>query len=471
MVMVEAVLIAPSDREIYGKIDLKKIDADTFPLGIAYIASFVRSKGHSVKLVDVKSFGDSWNEKIRELIRLEKPKYVGISCVTPSMPDALRIANSVKDEDKNIKIVLGGPHPSAIPEECVKYDNVDIVCIGEGEHTFLELLEGKELKDIKGLCYKDGKEIKMTPPRELITNLDDLPWPAYDLLQVHSYGNPFLGKSIIMVAGRGCPYNCLFCSSKTINKQRSRLRSVKGVVDEVEYLYNEYGLRGFLFADDTFTLLPKRTEEFCNEIIKRNLKISWGCDTRVDTLTPELAKLMKVSGCNLVKLGIESGDENILKIIKKGITLDQVRRAVKIVKDAGIKAHGFFIIGHPYDTEESIKRTMEFAKSLPLDYAQFSVLTPYPGTDVYEMSKRHEGIELLSDDWGAFKRYDKPIIKIGRLTPDRLETLHGVAYQEFYMRPSYLFKRLFSTRPKELLHLMTNAYALVKFINLSKKTK
>lgn len=469
--MAEVVLFAPSDQEIYGKIDLKKIDADTFPLGIAYIASFIRNKGHSVKLVDVKLFGDAWKENIIGIIKNEKPSFVGISCVTPAMPDALRIAETVKSVDKNIKVILGGPHPSALPEECISYDNVDLVCFGEGEFTFLELLEGKEFGGIKGLCYKDGGKIKINPPRELISDLDSLPWPAYDLLPVHNYGNPFLGKSIIMVTGRGCPYNCLFCSSKTINKQRYRLRSIKNVIEEIEYLYNNHGIRGFLFADDTFTLIPKRTEEFCNEIIKRGLKISWGCDTRVDAVTPELAKLMKKSGCNLVKFGIESGDEKILKVIRKGITLDQVRRAVKIVKSAGIKAHGFFIIGHPYDTEDSIRKTIDFAKSLPLDYAQFSVLTPYPGTDVLDMAKKNEGIELLSHDWGKFRRYDKPIIRLDKLSPEQLERFHGIAYQEFYMRLSYMAKRLFSTRPSELFSLIGNAFTLLKFISLSKKNK
>jgi len=469
--MVEVILFAPSDQEIYGKIDLKKIDADTFPLGIAYIASFIRSKGHSVRLVDVKLFGNSWKGSITELVRSEKPSFVGISCVTPSMPDALRIAETVKLADKNIKVIVGGPHPSALPEECISYDNIDLVCVGEGEHTFLELLEGKDFSEIKGLCYKDDGKIKMNPPRDLISDLDSLPWPAYDLLPIHSYGNPFLGKSIIMVTGRGCPYNCLFCSSRIINRQRYRLRSVKNVVDEIEYLYKEYGLRGFLFADDTFTMIPKRTEELCNEIMKRGLKISWGCDTRVDAMTPELARLMKKSGCNLVKFGIESGDENILKVIRKGITLDQVRRAVKIVSSAGIKAHGFFIIGHPYDTEESIRKTIDFAKSLPLDYAQFSVLTPYPGTDVLEMAKKSEGITLLSSDWGKFRRYDKPIIRLDALSPEQLEKFHGIAYQEFYMRPSYLFKRLISTRPSEFFSLAANASALLKFVYRSKRKK
>ncbi len=469
--MVEVVLFAPSDQEIYGKIDLKKIDADTFPLGIAYIASFLRSKGHSVKLVDVKLFGDTWRGNIVKIIEEEKPKYAGISCVTPAMPDALRIAETVKKTDNKVKVVLGGPHPSAMPEECIRYENVDIVCIGEGEYTFLELLEGKELEKIKGLCYKEKGAIKITEQRDLIKDLDSLPWPAYDLLPLHKYGNPFLGKSIIMVTGRGCPYNCLFCSSKTINKQRYRLRSIKNVVDEIEHLYNNYGIRGFLFADDTFTMIPKRTEELCNEILKKGLKISWGCDTRVDAVTPEIAKLMKKSGCNLVKFGIESGDEKILKIIRKGITLEQVRKAVKIVKKAGIKAHGFFIIGHPYDTEESIRRTIDFAKSLPLDYAQFSVLTPYPGTDVLGMAERKEGIELLSNDWGKFRRYDKPIIKVGMLTPEQLERFHGIAYQEFYMRPSYMIKRLFSTKPSELFGLAGNALTLLKFISLSKKNR
>jgi len=465
--MVEALFLSPRDVNAFGKMDIKDIDAEMAPLGMAYIVSYIRKKGHSVKLIDLKDPKISWKEDIIPYIKKEKPRFVGMTCYTPSINDVLRICRLIKDIDKNIKTVLGGAHPSAAPEATIKNKEVDFVVYGEGEETFLEMLEQRDLSKIKGIYYKNKGKITRNPPRELIKNLDSLPWPAYDMLPIKIYGNPFLGESMIFATGRGCPFRCIFCSSGVMYKHTYRVRSVKDVVDELAYLHRKHKIKNFIFVDDTFTAIPKRTEEMCKEIIRRKLKISWMCDTRVNTVSEKLFRIMKKAGCRIVKFGIESGDQKILDSINKNIRLEEVHNAVKMAKKVGLQTHAFFILGLPYDTEETMNKTIELSKKLPLDFVQFSILTPYPGTKTFEMAEKGEGIRLLSDDWGNFMRYGEPIVELPTVSAKRLEQLHARAYREFYFRPKYMLNRLLHTQMSEWLKLFPKAFSLLNFIKKS----
>jgi len=462
--MKDAVFFSPPDIRAFGNMDIRHIDADMFPLGIAYIASYLRENGFSVGLIDLRYYGNKWQSIVENVIRRENPKFVGIPCVTPTILEVMKISEIVKRVDPNVRVVWGGPHPSAVPEGSMKFRYVDMIVIGEGEETFKELISGKKLSQIKGLCYRSKNKIKINQRRQLIENLDELPWPAYDMLPLERYGNPFLGKSLIMVTGRGCPYNCAFCSSKVIHQGRYRVRSPRNVVDEIEYLYKKHHVRKLMFVDDTFTAYPKRTTEICNEIIKRGIKIEWACDTRVNSITEELLRTMKRAGCRLVKFGVESGDQKILNIIRKGITLEQVKRAVAFAKRVGLETHGFFIIGHPYDTKKTIKKTIRFAKELKLDYAQFSVMTPLPGTEVLTMAEHNKGIRLLTKDWWKFQRYGKPVIELPSMSAKELEHYHKVAYRSFYFSPGYIFRRVLHTRISDFPKLIMKALSLFKFI-------
>ena len=466
--MLDILLLAPSDVAAFGKIDVKKIDADLFPLGIAYIAGFCRKKGYSVDVVDLRLFGDEWEQKLKNKIISEKPRYVGLSCVTPLIKECQMIASYVKTIDKNIKIIVGGPHPTVLPEETAKLAEFDIIVIGEGEFTVAEILKNGDLGKIKGIIYKESGKLIKTEPREINMDLDQLPWPTYDLIPINNYINPFFGKSVIIATGRGCPFKCIFCPSNLIGGGKYRLRNVKNVVDEMEFLYKKYGIKGFMIMDETFTLYPDRVVEICDEIIKRKIKIKWACDTRVNTVSEGLLRKMKEAGFRLIKFGIESGDDEILKIIKKGITVALVKKAVKLAKKAGLEVHGFFIIGHPYDTEETILKTIGLAKELPLDFAQFSIMVPFPGTEIYNMAKQGRGITLLSDDWNNFKKYGKPIIELPTVSREELEKFHAIAYKQFYFRPSYIIKRFFKTKPTEYLNLFNKALALFNFMKQSK---
>lgn len=464
---MDVIFFAPSDVETFGKIDIKRINTDQFPLGIAYIASYIRKNGFSVKLVDVKELGENWKEKIIDIIKNDNPRFIGISSTTPQIVDAYIIADITKNINKDITTVIGGYHTTVLAEEVLKHKNIDIVVYGEGEITFLELLQNKKLSEIKGICYKENELIKKNIERELIKDLDNIPWPAYDLLSMEKYGDPYIGKCAIVITGRGCPFKCKFCASRVINKGLYRLRDIKKVVDEIEFLYKNYNIQGIKFVDDLFTLMPKRTIELCDELIKRKIKIRWMCNSRVDTINEEMLKKMKKAGCVLIKFGIESGDENTLKIVNKQIDLKKAEISIKMTKRCGIDTAGFFILGHPYETEETLKKTIDFAKKLPLDLVQFSMMIPYPGTEVYEMAKKKEGIELLNKDWSSFRRYGKPIIRLPTVSETKLEEYHSLAYRKFYLRPRYILNRLIKTHPRQYLNYMNNVIALLKFIKRS----
>lgn len=465
--MLDILLLAPSDVAAFGKIDVKKIDADLFPLGIAYIAGFVRKKGYAVDIADLRLFGDKWQENLKNIIISKKPRYVGLSCVTPLIKECQTIASYIKSIDKNIKIIVGGPHPTVLPEETAQLAEFDIIVIGEGEFTISEILESGDLSGVRGIIYKENNKLIKTEPREINMDLDQLPWPTYDLIPINNYINPFFGKSVIIATGRGCPFKCIFCPSNLIGGGKYRLRNVKDVVDEMEFLYKKYEIKGFMIMDETFTLYPDRVIEICDEIIKRKMKIKWACDTRVNTVSETLLRKMKEAGFRLIKFGIESGDDEILKIIKKGITVAMVKRAVKLAKKVGLEVHGFFIIGHPHDTKETILKTIGLSKELPLDFAQFSIMVPFPGTEIYSMAKQDKGITLLSDDWNNFKKYGKPIIELPTVSREELEKFHALAYKQFYFRPSYIIKRFFKTKPTEYLNLLNKALALFSFVKQS----
>ncbi len=465
--MLDILFLAPSDVDVFGKMDVEKFDADAFPLGIAYIAANARKNGYSVDVAELRLWGKAWKENLRNKIEKERPRYVGITCVTPLIKECRSIASFVRETDKNIKIIIGGPHPTVMPEEVAKLDEFDIVVIGEAELTVPEILRGDDLEKVKGIIYKKDGGLVRTPPREINMDLDKLPWPTYDLIPVDRYVNPFLGKSVIIATGRGCPFRCIFCPSNLIGGGKYRLRNITDVADEMEFLYKKYNVRGFMIMDETFTLYPERVTEMCREIKKRNMKIKWACDTRVSTVNEELLKTMKDAGFRLVKFGIESGDNEILRLCKKGITTDMVRKAVKLAKEAGLEVHGFFIIGHAYDTKETILKTIEFSKELPLDYVQFSIMVPFPGTEIYRMAKEGEGIRLLSDDWNEFKKYGRPIIELPTVSREELEKFHAMAYKQFYFRPSYIARKLLKTRPQEYPSMLRKALALKGFIKKS----
>lgn len=400
-------------------------------LGLGYIASVLKNNGHHVRIYNadylneknyanqIEIFENYGNYKnvlrdlqqpiwleIRNVINDFSPDVVGITALTGTYKSAENIAKIVKDLNSNITVLVGGVHPTLLPDETIKNECFDYVVRGEGEQTFLELVNGKKKEDISGLTYRDNKgNIVHNPSREFIEDLDELPFPARELYLNEVEGMDY---GYIMTA-RGCPFECTYCASKKIWNRKTRFRSEKNVIDEIKHVYTTFGVRSFYFIDDTFTLNQSRAKRICQMIIDNGLDIDWICDTRVDTLDGDLLQLMKKAGCTRVKIGVESGSERILKKIKKRITKDQIRRAVSLIKEAGIDFTIYLMIGFPTETDSEALETIEFARELDPKYYSLSILAPYPGTEVYDDVIR-SGVRLPKQHWEYFFHQSKDMI-------------------------------------------------------------
>jgi len=410
------------------------------PLGLAYLASVLRDE-HEVKIIDSSILNYNMENVKREL-RDFYPDIVGITSVTPSIPQAYHVAKMAKEVRDNCTVLIGGPHVTFLPHQTLKEcEYIDIVVKGEGEETVQELtkaIESDELEKVGGITFRKGSQIISNEPRPFIKDIDKIPFPSRDLLPMDKY--QFYGKNYTaMLTSRGCPFGCSFCASSRLFGGHWRGRSPENVLEEIETVYEDYKLRNIEFVDDTFTLDMNRAEKICNGIMDHGWDISWGASSRVDTIRKSLIEKMRRAGCWVLFLGIESGCQKILDAVGKRITIEQARKAIKIVKDAEIQVLGSFIVGFPSDTAETIKETIKFAKSLNLDYAEFSILTPYPGTPIYDYAK--ENNLLLTENWSKYTAIE-PIIKIDGASEKQLKTLFQKAYINFYLRPRTVLKWL-----------------------------
>lgn len=421
-------------------------DTVTPPMGLAYLAAVLEQAGHKVEVIDAPAVSADFS-RIRSAVKSLKPGLVGITATTPYIFDALKVARIAKQVYPDAFVVLGGPHPTLMPVETLQAEsNVDAVCIGEGERTIVEIAEKLEscntvnLSEIDGIAYRINGRPVVNRRRPLIKDLDSLPFPARHLLPMNCY-KAFGARGPLgtIITSRGCPFGCAFCATPRIWGRVFRARSPKNIVDEIEDFVSKYRSRHIEFIDDIFTLNKRRVVEICREIKSRGLDILWGCSSRVDTITNELMKLMKSAGCYIIYFGVESGVQRILNRLAKGVSLEQVKRAFKWAKEVGIQTVASFILGTPGETLEEMKKTLQFAKSLDPDFAQFSILTPYPGTQIYE-EIRKQGIEL-DGDWANYTG-TRPVIKGGRVNGDLLSLLLHKAYAEFYLRPRMVVKYL-----------------------------
>jgi anaerobic magnesium-protoporphyrin IX monomethyl ester cyclase len=366
------------------------------PIGLGYIAAYLKQHGVSVEIVDCTFLNQK--QALQRIIQT-KPAIIGIQSMYSMRNVSLELARKLRHSCG--LLVAGGALPTISPEQFLP--DFDIVVLGEGEQTMLEITNqftnGASLTAINGVAYqeKETGQIKHTPPRPLISNLDSLPPPSRELFDNSSYkkyyDRKFGYKTTAILTSRGCPFECDFCS-KPIFGNKFRSRSASQIVDEVEEVIS-LGYNRVWFADDCFTLERSRLIEVCDEIINRGLQIDWECLSRVDTFDIEIAAKMKAAGCIRVFFGIESGNDSILKIMKKQITTKQATLATKVCKESGIKAGAFFILGYPGENHQTILDTVRLASSLPLDYLSFTLPYPIPGTPLFERIKE----ELNLDEW------------------------------------------------------------------------
>lgn len=394
------------------------------PLGIAWLAAVLRENGFKdVFLIDsvVNKYS---NEKIIGLLKKQDPDIIGLSFGTQNRFYAFDSIRLIKKNFPKVPIVVGGPHPTLTADDTLKnIPEIDIVVRGEGEYSFLDLIKTlskkQDPKDVKGISFRNKKgQIIHNSNREPIQNLDTLPLPARDLLPIDKYQQkiPLSNKTCTsMITSRGCPYNCIYCSTSEQWGHKIRHRSAKNVVNEIEYLMKNYKLDGVGFFDDVFTIDKKRVIEICQEIIKRKLNIYWWCEARANTIDKEVIKWMKKAGCEHISLGIESASNRILKNIKKAITVEQGIEAVKIIKQASIKLKVFFMHGLPGETYQDIKKTVFLSRyleyKLGADGATQSLTVIYPGTELERIAKE-QGILDKNFSWSKYyeeKRYYPPL--------------------------------------------------------------
>lgn len=438
------------------------------PLGLGYLAAYVKDNGHDVVVKDMEVEPD----KLEEFLIEESPQCVGISVQTLLYPLAQDVIKRVRKTLNSTKIVVGGPHVSAVKSEMLK-DNpeVDIAVYGEGEITFLEVINGVKLnQEIPGICYRLDDEIKMNPPREFIKDLDSLPYPAWHLFPISKYRiHPPYGRTqhfMNVITSRGCPYRCAYCSKNFGNTYRKM--SPERVVSEIDLLVRMYGVKEIHFYDDDFTIDQKRASEICDKIIEKGLDISWSCTTRVDLVSFELLKKMKKSGCWLISFGVESGNQQILNTIRKGYTLNQVRDAFKWTKQVGIKTVGFFMLGLPGETKETIKESIKLAKEIKADYTGWAITTIYPGTDIINIYRENGAriypapAETLA--WMPKQGNNKyALFAEENLTHKEMSTELKKIRDMFYFNPRFILKEIMQVRSVHgLLKLVRTGINLLK---------
>ena len=417
------------------------------PLGLAYLASVAREEGCDVKIVDSLAEDLSFRD-LEGIMRSYDPDLLGITATTSMIPDAYEVASIAKRLNPNVLVVMGGPHVTFAAEETLREcPSLDLIVRGEGEETFREILRkmrrGESFKDVLGITYRqDGSDIKSNPPRPLIKDLDAVPYPAYDLLPMEMYTIGKIKFGVLMTS-RGCPYDCVFCSSSLQFGKKWRAHSVGRVLEELKTLRDKYGIREVEFLDDTFTLDRRRAREISEAIMREGLDVSWSASSRVNTFDYETGEAMKRAGAHTIYFGIESGSPKTLKFIGKGISVEQALDAVSAARRAGLRTLGSFVIGFPYETLGDIKATIKFSNKVGVDLAQFTVATPYPGTRLWEIALKEN--LLLTRDWRKFTTVDV-VMRNLYLTAEQIQRLFFWAYVYFYLHPKHAIQDLIKNK-------------------------
>lgn len=440
---MRVLLVAPPWSRLFG------FGMSEIPLGIGYLAAVLRKDG-----IDADIYNADYSERIvcsekdltqnfPEYVRIQhnldhpiwkeiekvissfSPDVVGLTATTGKFTSALNVAKTSKRACPEIKVVVGGPGPSCSPKENIEEEEIDFVVRGEGEYTFLELIRILETHDIKnfdkclGLTFKSNGNIISTPARPLIENLDELPFPVREFyVDKKKIRKPTVEGTIF--ATRGCPFECIFCASHILWTRKVRYRSMKNIIAEIEELKNKYDLRYIGFNDDSFTISRDFTLKFCAELIRRKIDIDWHCSTRIDLMTEEILTKMKKAGCIKVNIGVESGSDETLKRIKKGITKRQIIEGFEAAKKVGIFAGAYIMFGFPWETEKDMYDTVDFATSLEPSEVIFSIATPYPGTELFDVCK-DMGVLPASINWEEFF-HQSPNVILNKMSLEEFTT-------------------------------------------------
>jgi len=476
-------------------------ELQAYPIGLCYLAAVLEREGIKVSVynADYSAWGREsgniplqvstmtqrhqeylhalkdphspiWRE-VEDVIRKESPDLVGVTVNTPKYGSALNVARIAKENNPATIVVLGGFHPTILPMETISNKEVDVVVRGEGEYTFPELVRsvesGGKLNGINGITYKANDEIIHNSERPLIENLDTLPFPArHRLLYKETYSPHGFG---LMFTSRGCPFRCIFCASHKVWGRKVRYRSANNVIEEIKEVSSTYKTKHFSFEDDTFTLNRRRVEKICDLLISEKLDFLWRCYTRANLLNDQLASKMKKAGCYSVAIGVESGDPTTLELIKKGVTLKQVTDASKILRRHKIRMAAFFMIGFPWETAKEVKKTVSFMRQLDPDQAMYSITTPYPGTELFDMVQS-EGVVPSSVDWSTFYHQSPEMFYSNKVSRNEASSLINMT-EHIFDEHNRRKRRETLRHPFWLLRLMISSGLWRKPFVLSKRLR
>lgn len=455
---MDIALIYPpiSVSERYGSRHIGSVGGHLPPLGLACIGSFLRKNGFSVSIIDAPAM----NMGIEDIIKkIKTTKSIGISSITSTFHLAVLLAEKIKEIYLDKLIIIGGHHATILSEEIMREnDCFDILVYGEGEGTCLEIMEQFKkndfdknqflsntqiLKDIKGIVFREKNEIIKNPHREHIENLDVLPYPAWDLLPMDKYiplPNQYKRKPVVsMVVIRGCPYHCTFCSSSAMFGRKIRAHSPKRVVEQIKYVIDKFGAKEISFWDDMMTVNKNWMNELCDMLIDQKIDITWTCYSRVDAVNRKNLQKMADAGCWNIFYGYESGVQELLNNIKKGITIQQIRDANKWTKESGIEVRASFMIALPGETPQLAQKTIDFAIGLEPEYAQFSITTPYPKTELYDESERWG---MLTKNFTKYNGWEAVFVPYGYKDENEILKTEKKAMKQFYLRPKFIYNKI-----------------------------
>lgn len=470
---MKIVLVNPPYTNFEG---MKESGGHMMPLNLAYLAAYLRQRINcKIAILDAEVQGLNY-QQIKRSLKREKPDLVGLTCPTPTMKHVYQIVGMVKKElSPNCKTVLGGIHPTALPWETIANSYVDFLVIGEGEVTFFELVESlidkaKDFSHIDGLFFKRKGKIVTTKARRQIEDLDSIPFPARDLFDLNIYYQSPSKKVSSERAGpiltsRGCAFCCTHCISQKMWGRKVRFRSPENVIEEMEECITKYGIKEFNIFDDTFTLDQRRAMRICDLMIAKKLPIHWNALSRVNTISKDLVIRMKEAGCGKISFGLESGSQRILDLMRKKATIGMAKKSVEMVAGQGIAVHASFMLGNIGETEKTIQQTINFAKQLPLDVATFFITTPYPGTDLYEISKR-DGLLKSDIPWEEFAPLTNtsPILVQKNVAKERLVYWQKRAFREFYLRPNYIVRKIGQIRSLSSVGMLLEGFRVLQRI-------
>lgn len=443
------------------------------PLGLLYLASYIQQRTNNQILIIDAQVERLDYQALEKKVDSEQPDIVGITAMTMTLVDVIETTRIVKRVNPSIKVVLGGPHVNLFPTETIKIESVDYLVLGEGEEVFKDLVEAinteSEVDRVPGVVFKKNGFIINTGTRNQRKNLDDLPFPARQLVPYKKYNSLLLkgNTSTTIITSRGCPFHCSFCDRPHLGKI-FRARSAQNVVDELEACV-QLGIHDFLFYDDTFTVVKQRVLDICNLIVQRGLDINWDIRARVDTVDEEILSHLKKAGCQGIHYGIEAGSDKILKILNKGIKIEQAQKVFDLTRKHKISILAYFMIGNPKETLADIKTTFKVIKQLRPDYVHITILTPFPGTKVYEDGLAF-GI-IRRDYWQEFATNPDPNFVTPHwdefFTKKELNEILVQGYKRFYLNPLYIIKRTFKVR--SLSEFKKKAKAGLKVLRMNSK--